>query len=148
MSTPDAPPPIRIGTIEREAAYKALNAHLEAGRLDPDEYGDRYAKASLARTRNELDVLFVDLPQPHAVPDFAVSAPPVRQPMSPAYRRPALAPKLIALSPFIAIALVVIFHTGVWFLLIPASAILLGGSRRGQWGHGHWNHQHENRRCR
>ncbi len=54
--------------------------------------------------------------------------------MSPAYRRPALAPKLIALSPFIAIALVVIFHTGVWFLLIPASAILLGGSRRGQWG--------------
>ncbi len=64
MSTPDAPPPIRIGTIEREAAYKALNAHLEAGRLDPDEYGDRYAKASLARTRNELDVLFVDLPQP------------------------------------------------------------------------------------
>jgi hypothetical protein len=147
MSTPDdaTPPPIRIGNIEREAAYKALNAHLEAGRLDPDEYGERYAKASVARTRDELDVLFVDLPQPHAVPDFAVSAPPVRPPMNPAYQRPltVLAPKLIALTPFIALAIVLFFHTPAGFLLIPASAILLGGGRRA-----HWNHQHGNRRWR
>jgi hypothetical protein len=58
-------PPLRIGHQERTAACAALDAHLEAGRLDPDEYGDRFARASIARTRAELDVLFSDLPAPH-----------------------------------------------------------------------------------
>src|ERR1700744_2573674 len=59
--------PLRIGTKERESAYAALNAHLDAGRLDADEYGERYAQASLARTRGELDVLFPALPPPPPV---------------------------------------------------------------------------------
>ena len=35
---------IRIGNAERDAAMKALDEHLTAGRLDLDEYGERYAK--------------------------------------------------------------------------------------------------------
>ena len=58
-------PHIRIGNDERAAALQALDEHLSAGRLEPDEYGDRVAKASVARTREELEVLFVDLPEPH-----------------------------------------------------------------------------------
>ena len=66
MSTPSGgTPPIRIGNHEREAASAALDKHLEAGRLDAEEYGERYAKAPMARTRDELDALFLDLPAPH-----------------------------------------------------------------------------------
>ena len=59
------PGEIRIGTAERESAISALNTHLRDGRLDADEYGERYARASSARTRGELTPLFTDLPQPH-----------------------------------------------------------------------------------
>jgi Domain of unknown function (DUF1707) len=59
-------PPIRIGNRERESACRALDEHLAEGRLDMDEYADRYAKATLARVQDELDELFVDLPRPHA----------------------------------------------------------------------------------
>ena len=58
-------PQIRIGYAERSAAQEALDEHLTAGRLDPDEYADRYAAAEIARTQSELDVLFTDLPAPH-----------------------------------------------------------------------------------
>ena len=37
---------LRIGTAERNAAMKALDAHLEAGRLGVEEYGERSAKAA------------------------------------------------------------------------------------------------------
>jgi Domain of unknown function (DUF1707) len=58
-------PQIRIGYAERSAAQEALDEHLTAGRLDPDEYADRYAAAEIARTQAELDALFTDLPAPH-----------------------------------------------------------------------------------
>jgi hypothetical protein len=59
---------IRIGNEERAAAMRALDEHMSAGRLDPDEYGQRYAQASVARTREGLDELFTDLPEPHPFP--------------------------------------------------------------------------------
>jgi hypothetical protein len=55
---------LRIGDAEREEALTALGEHMTAGRLDIDEYGDRAAKVAAARTRNELVVLFTDLPAP------------------------------------------------------------------------------------
>jgi len=58
-------PNLRIGNDERDAAVKALDEHLNAGRLDAEEYGQRVAQASLARTRDGIDELFVDLPAPH-----------------------------------------------------------------------------------
>ena len=65
MVSMSAPSGIRIGNDERDAAIKALDEHMSAGRLDPDEYGQRVAEASVARTRDDLTPLFADLPQPH-----------------------------------------------------------------------------------
>jgi Domain of unknown function (DUF1707) len=69
MSAPYSSEALRIGTTEREAAGRALDAHLQAGRLDAEEYGERYARAMSARTRADLRPLFADLPAPH--PEFA-----------------------------------------------------------------------------
>jgi hypothetical protein len=55
----------RIGATERAEAQQALQAHLNAGRLQVDEYADRSAAASAAVTAPELAVLFTDLPRPH-----------------------------------------------------------------------------------
>jgi hypothetical protein len=141
----DERPALRIGNAEREAAYAALSTHLDAGRLDPDEYGERYARASLARTRPELEALFVDLPLPH--PRFEAAAPPVStapswasgRPDWTARRRPSgwrLYPALFAAVPLIAI--VVAASTGFWFIfvLIPIAASFLG-RRFGRRGYGH-----------
>src|SRR3954463_6850379 len=45
---------LRIGNAERNAAMKALDAHLEAGRLGVEEYGERSAVAAGATTASEL----------------------------------------------------------------------------------------------
>jgi hypothetical protein len=55
---------MRIGDTEREQALAALGEHMSAGRLDIDEYGERSAKVTAARTRGELLALFTDLPDP------------------------------------------------------------------------------------
>ncbi len=55
---------MRIGDTEREEALNALGEHMSAGRLDIDEYGDRSAGVTAARTRRELVTLFADLPEP------------------------------------------------------------------------------------
>ncbi len=60
------PAPTRIGNAERQQAMDALDVHMSAGRLDPDEYGERVGKASVARTTADLEPLFADLPAPHA----------------------------------------------------------------------------------
>jgi hypothetical protein len=57
-------PEMRIGDAEREQALAALGEHMSAGRLDIDEYGERSAKVTAARTRGELLELFTDLPDP------------------------------------------------------------------------------------
>jgi hypothetical protein len=59
---------LRIGDAEREAAVGALGDHLSAGRLTIDEYGDRMARATAARTHGELLQLFADLPAPRPAP--------------------------------------------------------------------------------
>jgi len=128
----DERPPIRIGTAERDAAMKALDAHLEAGRLDVDEYGERSARASVATTAPELAALFGDLPAPHpalpGIPGMPALAPP-----PPARAEPSglevWGPRLVALSPFIAVALFLLTRQWIFFLLIPAAGALLGGKR-------------------
>jgi hypothetical protein len=64
-TSPEGGGQIRIGTAERTAAMKALDAHLEAGRLGVEEYGDRSAVAANATHASELAALFTDLPEPH-----------------------------------------------------------------------------------
>jgi hypothetical protein len=64
----DEPRRIRVGNAEREWAVAELGEHLTQGRLDPDEYAERAGLAYAARTDDELDALFVDLPRPAPAP--------------------------------------------------------------------------------
>jgi hypothetical protein len=129
-------PPIRIGTAERTAAMKALDEHLAAGRLEIEEYGERSAQAANAVTAPELAALFDDLPAPHpSLPGVAGPVPAVVPPPVPAAAREPTklevwGPRLMALSPFIALALFMITHTWVVFLLIPAMGAVLGSRHR------------------
>jgi hypothetical protein len=140
----ETPPPlgVRIGSVERDAAITALGGHMNAGRLDPDEYGERVGKASVARYSQELVPLFSDLPSGPpsalAVPAHppAVTPNPVfiddkgRQPMF--GRAGTVAVKV---SPFVAVALFfALAGLGVgaaWlaFMLVPAAgAVVYGGA--------------------
>jgi hypothetical protein len=128
-------PPIRIGTAERDAAMKALDAHLEAGRLDVDEYGERSARAAVATTAPELAALFDDLPAPHpplpGIPGLPAVPPPPTPPVRPEPSTLEVwGPRLVALSPFIAVALFLLTRQWIFFLLIPVAGVVFGSSRR------------------
>ena len=151
-----AEPPVplpspRIGTAERQQAMDALDAHLNAGRLDPDEYGERVGRASVARTVADLEPLFADLPAPHASSSVTRSSagststqpPPWSAPTSDS--TPATTSKhngreplggragevAVGLSPFIALALFFLVGPGgnawVFFLLIPVVGVVVYG---------------------
>ena len=63
MTTPWQPnPAVRISDQERSDAMSALGSHFAQGRLELVEYEDRVAAATCARSRQELDQLFHDLP--------------------------------------------------------------------------------------
>jgi len=59
---PAEQPHLRVDTQERERATAALHAHYLAGRLTPEELGERVAQAYSARTRGDLDAALGDLP--------------------------------------------------------------------------------------
>jgi hypothetical protein len=130
------PSQIRIGDTERESALAALGEHMSAGRLDIDEYGDRTARVSAAKTRGELNALFTDLPGPHptfgnpsavpAAPPPAAAPAPVGQGMQVALRH-RLAAAAVPLAGILAVALY--FGTHLWFVfLIPAAVAVFGGA--------------------
>lgn len=53
---------VRIGDTERDAAASALGDHFAAGRLTRDEFDERLELAWAAKSADDLDPLFVDLP--------------------------------------------------------------------------------------
>lgn len=55
---------VRASHADRTEAQQLLGDHLDAGRLNSDEYGQRAAAASCARTRGEIQALFRELPEP------------------------------------------------------------------------------------
>jgi len=144
MSEPAPNSSPRIGTAEREAAMADLGTHLEAGRLDPEEYGERSARVTEARTAADLEPLFADLPEPRplegpgAVAAPETGAPPASRPGGPS----ALArwgPAVSGALPIIALILfftVPIANSWVFFLLIPLGGALFAQSRRADDGRG------------
>ncbi|GAY09934.1 hypothetical protein TOK_4290 [Pseudonocardia sp. N23] len=138
---------MRIGTSEREAAAKALDAHLEAGRLGVEEYADRSAAAANATVADQLEALFTDLPQPHPqLPGHSVATTPTptsRLPIVDAEdRQPATTggfsgwgPRIVAVTPIISLVLFlalngVFAQAWIFFLLIPiVGGIVYGGDR-------------------
>jgi DUF1707 SHOCT-like domain/TM2 domain len=75
VGTPE-PRPIRIGTTEREQAVTALGDHFAQGRLEPHEFEERMTAAYAARTADELDRLFDDLPRAGGAPPRPAAPPP------------------------------------------------------------------------
>ncbi len=59
MADPNSP---RIGDDDRNKAVELLSDHLTSGRLTQGEFNDRLSLALQARTPDELEQLFEDLP--------------------------------------------------------------------------------------
>jgi hypothetical protein len=121
---------IRIGDTERQQALEVLGEHMSAGRIDVEEYGERSAKITTAKTRGELMAMFHDLPDPR--PQFAVPMAMFPQPS----RAPARTWEGMVI-PAVGVIVVIVFFVAVRnpliFLAIPAVALLWGqwnGRRR------------------
>ena len=137
---------LRIGDTERESAMTALGEHMSAGRLTIDEYGERSAQITTAKTRTELLALFDDLPQPH--PSFTgSSAPaPAAGPAAAPVRagRPVAHRVFDALVPLAGIAgLAFLIWTPFWFLIfLPAVVMIVGQALLGD----DWRRNHKMRK--
>ncbi|RJQ83766.1 DUF1707 SHOCT-like domain-containing protein [Amycolatopsis panacis] len=149
-------PQLRVSDQERESALTALGEHMSAGRIDIEEYGERSARITAAKTRGELAEMFADLPAPHpaygGVP--AAVAPPAAVPeaaASPsgevAAARPgwSAAQRLAAgLLPLFWIAAIALTAThGLWILF--AAPIVLTIIGRSLWGDHFDNRNHHDR---
>ena len=106
-----------------------LGEHLSRGRLDLAEFETRTGLVAAARTRGELEELFVDLPAPH--PDLSGVAV-VRKPKPVAAPRQRTSPGrglanvIGALAFPAAIACTIVF--GMWWL-IPLAFVVTGSTR-------------------
>ncbi|MEW2499119.1 DUF1707 SHOCT-like domain-containing protein [Amycolatopsis sp. CA-161197] len=149
-------PQLRISDQERESALNALGEHMSAGRIDIDEYGERSARITAAKTRGELAGLFDDLPAPHpvyggAAPVAAPAAPPVPAPApQTAVARPdgwnGGQRAVAALVPLVWIATIALIATSTlpaWPLVIAPIALSIIG--RALWGHGGDRYDHRDR---
>ncbi|PVZ13251.1 DUF1707 domain-containing protein [Actinomycetospora cinnamomea] len=139
---------LRVGDADRAAALDALGRHLEAGRLDVDEFGERSARASIAVHCSDIRVLFTDLPAPHPplprppAPEPAPEArpePPAdprRAPAVPEHHHPGLPPALRAgiLAAAVALPVMLILAAGPGgggLLVLPLLILLMSGMHRG-----------------
>ncbi|MGA8116307.1 MAG: DUF1707 domain-containing protein [Actinocatenispora sp.] len=138
---------VRIGDAEREQALTALGEHLSAGRLDIDEYGERSAVVTAARTRQDLTALFTDLPDPRPVFGPAVAPPAPAAPAVPApepvvksgsYGAPVrrVAASLMGVSWIAGFVLAGTTHIW-WLIFLPLALSVVFGSVWGNnWRHG------------
>jgi hypothetical protein len=127
--TDNQPSDIRVSDSEREDALGKLGEHMSEGRLDLDEYGERTAKVTAAKTRGEVLALFGDLPEPR--PAFGRPAPPPVPAAAPApsffHRAAPVAVPVVAIV--LAFGLMVLVKLPFIFLL-PFIFFAFSGSRR------------------
>ncbi|MGH3520658.1 MAG: DUF1707 SHOCT-like domain-containing protein [Haloechinothrix sp.] len=128
-------PELRLSDAERQDALDALGEHMRAGRLDIDEYGDRSALISTARTRGELLPLFADLPQPRPAVLRDHLPLPVQQRLPTPSAGAWLASSAVPIAAVLAIVLFVTVARGFWlvFLLPAAVALVIGAASSGRW---------------
>lgn len=121
-------PELRIGDTERDDALRALGDHLAGGRLDAEEYGDRAARVTAARTRGELTALFTDLPQPHPrlVEKLPASKPAANRPARPTGQQ--ISAALVPLSALLALVLFFAADLSWVVFLLPAAVAIVTGA--------------------
>jgi len=147
-------PQLRISDQNRESALSALGEHMTAGRIDIDEYGERSARITAAKTRGELAEIFADLPTPHpryedvpqavAAPEPAAAAPEPARPRTPDNWTPPqrFVAAILPLTWIAAIALIAAVSGHLWpVIFVPIGLTVLGKS---MWGHD-WNPNHDHR---
>jgi hypothetical protein len=132
----------RVGNAEREAAVSALKSHHAAGRITSQEYEERSLTAGRARTWDDLDPLFEDLPGPRPEPGmFPAPKPSSTSPALPSPDLPATAAQahratllpepwsttIVSLTPLVAVILFFVTDEWLWFLAIPIMGILVYG---------------------
>ena len=119
---------IRVSDSEREDALGKLGEHMSAGRLDIDEYGERSARVTAAKTRGELLDLFGDLPEPR--PAFGQPAPPAAvAPRTPSFGHRAAPVVIPVVAIALAFTLIFVAHLPFFFLL-PFVFFAISGSQR------------------
>ncbi|TCO65597.1 DUF1707 SHOCT-like domain-containing protein [Actinocrispum wychmicini] len=119
---------VRIGTTEREEAFRALAEHMAEGRLDVAEYDQRCAQAAAAKTRGELAAIFADLPEPNPLKHHQRPRP-VPVPAAPLVRHEpprkrttvvVVAAVVVAIGAIVTVTAIL----GEWWALIPALLII------------------------
>jgi hypothetical protein len=96
---------LRVGDAERHQAATALGDHFATGRLDQAEFDERVQAAYAARTRLDLQRLFLDLPEPAP---FRVASAPVPRPQPGYQPRSRRFPVFLPLFPLLFVALIVV----------------------------------------
>lgn len=126
-------PEFRLSDAEREEAIEVLGEHMREGRLDIDEYGDRTARVTAAKTRGELVPLFTDLPDPRPAM-LREQLPAARPAAGPLQQAQPLGIAAVAV-PVAAVVSILLFafvaKTWLVFLLPAVVAILVGSAYRG-----------------
>jgi hypothetical protein len=113
---------IRASDAERDAVIETLRRHTADGRLTMSEFEDRVAEALAARTRGDLAPVLRELP--------SLDAPPA--PRAGARRqRPAAWLPRVAIMAIVAVAALVLFREGAWWLIFPLFWVLPGMARGG-----------------
>lgn len=129
----------RIGHVERTRAVRRLEQLVHRGYLEVQDFDERSASATTARTRGELDALFRDIPEHALAPQQkplpakrANATPYPNKAYSPASRRGGrrvsgimIRTSIIAISAILFMALTVAVDNPAPLLLIPILAILL-----------------------
>jgi hypothetical protein len=116
---------VRIGDAERDSAAAALGEHYSEGRLDRVELDARLTQALAARTRDDLAVLFADLPKGGELVEHA------QQPPSPraAWAGPGIFLPRLVLPIAVAAAIFAMLHGIPPFFLIPVLWAVRAGRR-------------------
>jgi hypothetical protein len=134
---PGGRPDLRVSDADRDAVIAELAGHLQEGRLDSEEFGQRLEAAASARTRGDLDTLLADLPRPAPSPQDTAPARRTRYPVT--------APVVVAVLVLALLAASYLggawtgwhgqWHWGTswWVFVIPLVLLrrLMGGPRRG-----------------
>ena len=117
---------MRLSDAERDEAMEALSEHVRTGRLDVDEFGNRSARVSTAKTTSDLVPLFEDLPEPHP----GVLRKPERATPRPVSQPPRRFTGLVPIAAIIALLLfLTVARTWLVFALPLVVALVLSTSR-------------------
>lgn len=142
------PVPQRIGDAQRDQAVEYLREHLAAGRLTQAEFDERLSSALTAKTADDLNPLFRDLPAPRPQAPGPAFQPPPWEASGRVERAPATgapptaamsdqARKVLGVASAVAWPVVIMFcfvtsWDNWWLIFIPIALSSLAGSLSGK----------------